>query len=124
MATKPTETVNSATGNTTIECNRGDRLTLKIVIDTTFNENDKLKFSIVEKKNYNKVLFQRTYTILEETDEFYITLSEDDTRFSDVISKPVTYWYEIEYNDGQTLIGYDENGAKEFILYPEAPVKE
>lgn len=108
-----------------IEINRGDAGSITITNKNgNFNIGDTIKFSIVEKKNYNKVAFQKEYTINEEKETFEIGLTSEDTKIGPIISQPVTYWYEIEYNGNQTLIGYDENGAKKFILYPEAPNKE
>jgi len=49
-------------------------------------------------------------------------LSSDETRIGDYINKPVTYWYEIELNpnnNSTTIIGYDDDGPKQFKLYPE-----
>ena len=51
-----------------------------------------------------------------------VVLTEQDTRIGDVISKPVDYWYEVTlnpYTNPQTFIGYDEDGAKVFKLFPE-----
>ena len=111
--------------NKSIEINRGDAGTIRLTNKTgNFEINDKFKFSIVEKKNYNNVVFQKEYTVQEQSETFDIVLTNEDTKIGDIISKPTTYWYEIEYNGEQTLIGYDDNGAKEFILYPEAPNKE
>ena len=108
-----------------IEINRGDAGTIILTNKTgNFNIDDVIKFSIVEKKNYKNVVLQKTYTITEESNKAYIGLTSEDTKIGDIISKPVTYWYEIEYNGNQTLIGYDDVGAKEFILYPEAPNEE
>ena len=108
-----------------IEINRGDAGTIVLTNKSgNFNIDDILKFSVVEKKNYNNVVLQKTYRVTEESDKVNITLSSEDTKIGDIISKPITYWYEIEYNGNQTLIGYDDIGAKEFILYPEAPNKE
>lgn len=111
--------------NKSIEINRGDAGTIKLTNRSgNFNVGDIIKFSVVEKKKYNNVVFQKEYIVAEEGATFYLPLTSEDTRIGDVISKAVTYWYEIEYNGNQTLIGYDDNGAKEFILYPEAPEKE
>lgn len=111
--------------NKTIEINRGDAGTIQLTNKSgVFNIGDVIKFSIVEKKNYNNVVFQKEYTQSIESDKFDITLSSEDTRIGEITSKPVAYWYEIEYNGNQTLIGYDDDGAKEFIIYPEAPNKE
>lgn len=110
----------------TISMNRGDKVTIKVTAkdDETFNVGDRIKFSIVEKNNYNNVLFQKKYIVTEESSEYFLTLLPDDTRFADIISAAKEYWYEIEYNDEFTLIGYDPAKAKKFILYPEAPDKE
>lgn len=108
-----------------IEINRGDKGTIKVINKNgSFSIGDKLKFSIVERGNYNNILFQKEYEINEESSIAYIYLNPEDTRFSDVISSKEEFWYEIEYNDSQTLIGFDSDKAKKFIVYPEAPKKE
>lgn len=108
-----------------IEINRGDEGTIVLTNKSgNFKVNETLKFSILERKDYREVVFQKTFTIAEESDKAYIVLTSEDTRIGDIISKPVVYWYEIEYNGDQTIIGYDDTGAKDFILYPEAPNKE
>ena len=51
-----------------------------------------------------------------------IFLHGAETKFGEVINKPVDYWYEVELNPEtkpQTIIGYDEDGAKVFKLFPE-----
>lgn len=108
-----------------IEINRGSTGTIKVTNKNgNFAIGDKLKLSIVEKGNYNNVLFQKEYEITEESNVAYINLTSEDTRFCNVISKEEVYWYEIELNNSQTLIGYDSSKAKKFIIYPEAPNKE
>lgn len=105
-----------------ITINRGDRGTI-ILTNTlgNFKVGDKLKFSIIDKGNYKNLVFQKTYTVTEEGTKFYLTLTSEDTRFGEIISREKVYWYEIDYNDGNTLIGYDKNKGKKFVLYPEAP---
>lgn len=111
--------------NKTIEINRGDRGTIVLKNKNgNFKVGDVLKFSILRKKDYNIVVFQKKYVISEESNVFNIGLTSEDTRIGDIISKPVTYWYEIEYNGDNTILGYDSKGAKKFILYPEAPNKK
>lgn len=108
-----------------IEINRGDAGTIVLINKSgNFNVGDVFKLSIVQEKHYKNVLFQKEYTVSEESDTFDIPLTSEDTKFGDIISRATTYWYEIEYNGNQTIIGYDEKGAKKFILYPEAPNKE
>lgn len=109
----------------TISMNRGDRATIKLKVKDgkTFTVDDKIKFSIVDKGDYDIVKFQRVYTVLEESDTFFLTLIPDDTRFDEIVSTKKEYWYEIEYNGEYTVIGYDDDKAKKFILFPEAPSK-
>lgn len=109
----------------TISINRGDRGTIKLINTyDKFKIGDKIKFSIMEKDNYNNVVFQKVFTVIEESREFYLTLTSEDTKIGDIISKQVVYYYEIEYNGDQTLIGYDKSRNKKFILFPEAATKE
>lgn len=104
-----------------IRINRGDRKTFKLVAKSgSFKVGDIIKFSIVRKKKFDDVVLQKKFIVEEEGIEFYFTLTKEDTTIGEIINKPVTYWYEIEYNGDQTIIGYDENKQKEFILMPEA----
>lgn len=108
-----------------IEINRGDTGTIKIINNNgIFSIGDKLKFSIVEKNNYENVIFQKEFAVTQNSNEISITLTSDDTRIGKIINKKCEYWYEIEYNGNQTIVGHDEAGAKKFILYPEASNKE
>jgi hypothetical protein len=48
-------------------------------------------------------------------------LTSQDTRFDKPIkSGEKKYWYEIELNDKDTLMGWDKDGAKVLVLWPEA----
>lgn len=51
-----------------------------------------------------------------------MSITSNETKIGNIINRPVIYWYEIVVNpdtNAQTIIGYDDGGAKEFILYPE-----
>lgn len=89
---------------------------------------DIIRFKVFGKKNAENVVLQKDVVVTEDTKLVGITLSGDDTKIGDVISKPVDYWYEVELNpdtNPQTIIGYDDEGAKIFKLYPEgADVRE
>lgn len=83
---------------------------------------DKVGIRITAKKNANKELLDKFVVVTEETQAVDLFLEDKDTRFDAVISKPTDYWYEIyleTYIGTQTIIGYDEDGAKIFRLYPE-----
>lgn len=108
-----------------ITVNRGDRGT--IILKNTlgnFKVGDKIKFSVVEKGNYNNVVFQKRFVVTQEGPTFPLTFTKQDMTIGPIISKDVIYWYEIEYNGDNTLIGFDKKKGKKFILMPEAPDKE
>lgn len=110
----------------TISVNRGDEnQSFSFSIPTsdlesyTFQIGDIVKFGVYEanKLDENAVLLKE-YTIDEAKTKVTLNFDKNDFVIGDLINKPVTYWYEIQLN-GNTIIGYDEDGAKEFILYPE-----
>lgn len=91
-----------------------------------FAVGDVVRLTVYGKKNCSDVVLQKDTIVEKECDAVYILLESEDTKIGEVISKPTDYWYEIELNPEtapQTIIGYDENGAKVFKLYPEG-VKE
>lgn len=106
--------------------NRGDQVIIRLTnTDSTFVSGDTITFSVMKKGNAGDIVFQKFFTIDEETNTFDIVLNSEETRIGNVIrSGNVTYWYEIEYNGINTLIGYFTDGPKEFILYPEAAYQE
>ena len=88
----------------------------------TFRVGDVVRFKVFEKKDCTEVVLQKDITVDEETSAVEIVLNGDETTIGGVISKPVDYWYEVELNPEthpQTIIGYDENGAKVIRLFPE-----
>ena len=92
-----------------------------------FEAGDVLRIKVFQKKNANKVVLEKCFPITAKTDRYTLLLTEEDTKFGDVISKPVDYWYEVELNpftNPQTIIGYDEDGAKIFKLFPEGKDSE
>lgn len=101
-------------------CTRGDYCEFPVKHD--FKAGDVVRFKATRKKDCATVVIQRDFVVETDTDLFMITLSGDDTKIGEVISKPVDYWYEIELNPDtqpETIIAYDEKGAKIFRLYPE-----
>ena len=105
----------------TIEVTRGDSMAINFSIENyTFSSGDKVEFRVYEKKGLDKEpVISKVVIISEETEVVRIEVPGTDTKIGEVVNKPVTYWYEIELNDASTIIGYDEDGAKELILYPE-----
>lgn len=90
-----------------------------------FQAGDVVRFKVYGKKNAENVVLQKDFPVMDITEEVEIFLSEADTRIGGVISKPADYWYEVELNpfdNPRTIIGYDEDGAKVFKLFPEGNV--
>ena len=89
----------------------------------TFVPGDVVRFTVYGKNNASTIYLQKDFPVTEECTEVQIILNKVDTRFGNVISKPTDYWYEVELNPEtipQTIIGYDEDGAKVLRLFPES----
>ena len=111
--------------NKVIHCTRGDEGIIPIKLKSaTFGTGDIITFGVYEKNGLNKSpLIYKEVSISGPTSEVNINLSSEDTKIGEMLNKEITYWYEIELNHKKTLLGYDENKAKEFILYPEGATK-
>lgn len=106
----------------TISVTRGDSGSFVAPINYALQKGDVLRLKVFRKKACDDVVLQKDFAIGEATETVSLELTENDTRIGEIISKPVDYWYEIELNpdnNPQTLVGYDDDGAKIFRLYPE-----
>lgn len=84
-----------------------------------FQIGDKVKLNVYNKKGYDKSPVMTKETVVEATsDGIDIILTEEDTTFGNQINKETVFWYDVTLNDDLTVVCYDEEGAKEFILYP------
>lgn len=111
---------------TTIMLNRGDVLSLSLSLSLsdgtayTFQTGDKVVFSVYSKgKMSDGAVLLKELIVDGEPQSIEITCTKEETKIGDLINKPVEYWYEIELNDENTVIGYDEDGPKKLMLYPE-----
>lgn len=110
-----------------IYATRGDIVAFSVAAEDNgtaykFQPGDVVRIKVYGRKDAESVVLQKDFPVFEETEQVEIFLSEQDTKFGEVISKPTDYWYEVElnpYNNPQTIIGYDEDGAKVFKLFPE-----
>lgn len=108
-----------------IRINRGDRLLIEFSIDNgedkyTFKGGDVIKFSIYRKKELDKSpVLQKQFTPTVGSTSVDIDISGEDMKIGEMENKSIEYWYEIELNNDETIIGYDDDGAKKLILYPE-----
>lgn len=114
----------------TINITRGDSAVLSVsaTISGTsyeFKPDDVIRLKVFARKDCADVVLQKDITVTEATSAVEIALTSEETTIGEVISKPTDYWYEVELNPEtkpQTIIGYDDNGAKVFKLFPEGGV--
>ena len=113
--------------NNTLLLNRGDTVIFsfsaeKDGVQYTFKQGELLRLKVYGRKNADKVFLRKDFPVLADSAVIKLELTGDETKFGPVISKPTEYWYEIELNPDtipQTVLGYDEDGPKVFMLYPE-----
>lgn len=112
----------------TIHITRGDVANIDVTAtfedggDYIFHTGDILRIKVVTKKDHSDVKVNKYVEVTEDTKCVKIFLDGEDTKIGEIINKPVDYWYEIELNpdtEPQTIVGYDDDGAKVFRLYPE-----
>ncbi len=83
---------------------------------------DVLRIRVFPKKKCEEVALVKDFLVETATSVIKLELDGTDTKIGDIINKPTAYWYEIELNPDthpQTIIGYNEDGPKIFMLYPE-----
>ena len=111
-----------------IHVTRGDSGTIVITAqnsdgsDYEFITDDIVRLKIMEKKDVTNIVLTKDVKVEEAGTSVDMCLDSDDTRIGEYINAPAKYWYEVElnpYTNSTTIIGYDEDGPKEFILYPE-----
>lgn len=111
-----------------IHLTRGDIAVIELSANTpesteyTFKSGDIVRLKVYAKKQHGTIVLEKEVAVDAETTVVTISLERADTKFGDLINKPVDYWYEIELNPDtrpQTLVGYDDDGPKIFRLYPE-----
>ncbi len=96
-----------------------DKITKK---NHKFQPGDVVRIKVYGKKDAEDVVLQRDFPVMEISETADIFLTKEDMKIGEVISKHKDYWYEVILNDDtlpQTIIGYDEDGAKLFRLFPE-----
>jgi hypothetical protein len=105
---------------------RGDTVFLNIVAENngepyTFQPGEVVYFKVFAKKDCRDVVLRKGFPIVDYAQNVEIILDSSDTKMGEVISKPRDLWYEIElesFGSVMTIVGYDEDGAKVFKLFP------
>lgn len=115
--------------NNKINLTRGDVALIEVKAQNEdgssyeFRKDEIIRINIFKNKDCSSVVLSKDIIVDKPSTSVTIPLTSKETTIEDVINKPKIYWYEIVLNPGeneQTVIGYDLDGAKEFILYPEA----
>ena len=111
---------------TNILLTRGDECTITLKVNRegseeyAFNVGDVITFAVYNKKEFNKEpLLLKEVTVQEPTNIVDIFLESNETKIGMMGNKPIIYWYEIQLNHSQTIVGYDNKGPKILTLYPE-----
>ena len=111
---------------TTIKLNRGDVLNFTLTLSSSsgepyvFQDGDKVEFSVYNKnKMSDNAVLLKEFVVSGSQQSVEINCTKEDTKLGDLINKPVEYWYEVELNNEYTVIGYDDDGAKILMLFPE-----
>ena len=113
-----------------IHLTRGDSVSLDVEVTDvdgnqyTFTGAETIVFKVSKAKDPNDVLINVEKVAEKGATFVRIVLSEIETKIGKSSGKPIDYWYEISmYNRDErtthTIIGYDDDGAKVFRVYPE-----
>ena len=112
----------------TICLTRGDVASIEVAVSQPdgnpyeFMRGDIVRLSVYKKNGCGSVLLKKDVKVDEKTEVVAIDLEAKDTRFCDIINEPTEFWYDIKLNpetEPQTIVGYDREGEKIFLLYPE-----
>lgn len=84
-----------------------------------FQPGDIIEFKIYERNGYNKAPL-KTIAITADvaSTSIDIPLTKADTTFAKIENRETVYWYDITLNEDSTVVCYNEDGAKEMIIYP------
>lgn len=114
--------------NKEIHLTRGDIACIEVKAlnedgtDYTFQVGDVVRLNVFKRKDCGCVELQKDVTVETAGTSVDIHLTSENTKIGGIINKPTIYWYEVVLNpdtNPQTIIGYDAEGEKKFILYPE-----
>lgn len=90
-----------------------------------FQLDDKITFVVINKKGYTQEeILRKEYTLrdigyTEPSEVAELPLTEEEMKKFPLSNKKQTFWYDIVLNDTTTILGFDNEGAKQIIIYPE-----
>lgn len=92
-----------------------------------FSANDVVRMRIMTVNKPDEIHLQKDFKVDTPGDTIWITLTGDETKIGELISKPTDYWYEMELNPDsrpETVVCFDQKGPKILKLYPEGGDKQ
>lgn len=109
------------TQTNTIYLTRGQPIALPFKIKNyTFSEGDIVEFKVYEEYALDSPPLLVIKKVVEsETDIVYLDLKSQDTINFPLANEPVKYWYEIDLNKNNVVLGFDKKRAKKLVLYPK-----
>ena len=110
--------------NNNIYITQGDKASIDIQIPLNdgfyeFQTTDILYFTVKRKYSDTQPVLRKILTFSQPATTATLILTSIDTNIGGLSNLPLNYVYDISINEDQTIIGYDENGAKNFVIYPE-----
>lgn len=107
---------------------RGDAGVIPVSIEIdgslyTFEVGDVVRLNVYDRQDPENVVITKDAVCETPSTTLDIVLEGVDSIGGEMIVKPTVYYWEVTLNPEtvpQTFIGWDEEGPKEFILYPEA----
>lgn len=91
-----------------------------------FQPDDKITFVVMKKNGYTQEeILKKEYRLRDigyywETETAELPLTKEETKLFPLSNKAQTYWYDLILNDTTTMLGFDNEGAKKIIIYPES----
>ena len=91
-----------------------------------FQLDDKITFVVMNKKGYTtEEILRKEYTLRDigyenPAEVVDLPLTEEEMKVFPLSNKRQTFWYDLVLNDTTTILGFDNEGAKQIIIYPES----
>ena len=105
----------------TIKVTRTDEMAFDIeLIEGKFRADDVIRFAVYKAGGLNlNPILEKTINVQQDTDTITIELTGQDTTIGKPTNHELTYWYQVDINDKQTILGFENKTAPEFIIMPK-----
>ena len=107
--------------NNTFHVTRGDSGSITIAYkDGSILPSSTILFRVYEKNGFDgDPILEQIGTPAGNTSSFVLDINSEKTmKFANPVGDKDEYWYELKIGPDNTVLGYDETGAKRFYIYP------